>query len=300
MATAAPVQPAAPHRGLKGLLARHPLVSFFVLAYALTWVAWSPWYLSEEGIGLLPYDGESISDYLNTVALIVGPTLSAFIMTGVIGGREGVLRLLRRIVLWRVGFRWYLVVLLGIPAVVVLYTLFLPGALASFKASAVPSTLFLYVVAGPVFLFAGGPVFEEIGWRGFALPRLQRLYGPLIGSLVLGVLWALWHLPLFLIPSWDTPHGNPIDVVLFVIWAVSITITFTWVFNNTKGSVLLVILAHGSINSAAAAVFGLFPAPAVTGGIANFVIGFGVVALVVVALTRGRLGYRREEAFASA
>jgi len=221
-------------------------------------------------------------------------------MTGVIGGREGVRRLLRRIVLWRVGFRWYLVVLLGIPAVVVLSTLFLPGALASFKASAVPSTLFLYVVAGPVFLFAGGPVFEEIGWRGFALPRLQRLYGPLIGSLVLGVLWALWHLPLFLIPSWDTPHGNPIDVVLFVIWAVSITITFTWVFNNTKGSVLLVILAHGSVNSAAVAVFGLFPAPAVTGGIANFVIGFGVVALVVVALTRGRLGYRREEAFASA
>src|SRR5215218_5854229 len=89
MATAAPAQPAAPHGGLKGLLARHPLVSFFVLAYALTWVAWSPWYLSEEGIGLLPYAAESISDYLNTVALIVGPTLSAFIMTGVIGGREG-------------------------------------------------------------------------------------------------------------------------------------------------------------------------------------------------------------------
>jgi membrane protease YdiL (CAAX protease family) len=271
------------------------LVSFFAMAYALTWLAWSPWYLSKAGVGLLPYDGDSISDYLNTVALALGPTLSAFIMTGVTGGRDGVRRLLRRIVLWRVGLGWYLFVLLGIPAILVLSTIVLPGALASFQASAVPSTMFLYVVAGPVFLFAGGPVFEEIGWRGFAFPRLQRLHGPLVGSLVLGALWGLWHLPLFLIPSWDTPHGSLLDVALFVTWAVSTTIVITWVFNNTKGSVLLAILAHGSINSAAVAVYGLFPAPAVTGSITNVVVGFGVAALLVVVLTRGRLGYRQEE-----
>jgi len=295
MATAAPVQPTDPHGGLKGLLTRHPLVSFFAMAYALTWLAWSPWYLSKAGVGLLPYDGDSISDYLNTVALALGPTLSAFIMTGVTGGRDGVRRLLRRIVLWRVGLGWYLFVLLGIPAILVLSTIVLPGALASFQASAVPSTMFLYVVAGPVFLFAGGPVFEEIGWRGFAFPRLQRLYGPLVGSLVLGALWGLWHLPLFLIPSWDTPHGSLLDVALFVTWAVSTTIVITWVFNNTKGSVLLAILAHGSINSAAVAVYGLFPAPAVTGSITNVVVGFGVAALLVVVLTRGRLGYHQDE-----
>src|SRR5215212_6109395 len=187
-ATTAAPQPAAVSP-LRGLLIRHPLVSFFTLAYALTWLAWSPWYLSRAGVGLLPFDGEGISDYLNTVALILGPTLSAFIMTGAIEGREGVRRLLRRIVLWRVGLWWYLFVLAGIPAIIVLSTVVLPGALASFEASAVPSTLFLYVVAGPVFLFIGGPVFEEIGWRGFALPRLQRLHGPLVGSIVLGALW---------------------------------------------------------------------------------------------------------------
>lgn len=294
-ATTTAPQP-APASPLRGLLSRHPLTSFFVLAYALTWLAWSPWYLSEDGVGLLPYDGEGISDYLNTIALILGPTLSAFIMTGATEGRDGVRRLLRRIVLWRVGIGWYLFVLVGIPAIMVLSTLVLPGALASFQASAVPSTLLLYVVAGPIFLFAGGPVFEEIGWRGFALPRLQRLYGPLVGTLILGALWGLWHLPLFLIPSWDTPHDSPLDVGLFVIWAVSTTVLFTWVFNNTKGSVLLAILVHGSINSAAASVYGLFPAPSVTGGSANFVIGFGVVALLIVALTRGRLGYRHVEA----
>jgi uncharacterized protein len=291
-ATTAAPQPAAVSP-LRGLLIRHPLVSFFTLAYALTWLAWSPWYLSEAGIGLLPFDGEGISDYLNTVALIVGPTLSAFIMTGATEGREGVRGLLRRIVLWRVGLGWYLFVLLGIPAIILLSTVGLPGALASFEASAVPSTLFLYVVAGPVFLFIGGPVFEEIGWRGFALPRLQRLHGPLVGTLILGTLWGLWHLPLFLIPSWDTPHGSLPDVALFVILAVSIAVVLTWVFNNTKGSVLLAILAHGSINSAAVSMYALFPAPAVTDGIANVVIGFGVAALLIGALTRGRLGYRR-------
>src|SRR5829696_5339143 len=291
-ATAAAPQPAAVSP-LRGLLIRHPLVSFFTLAYALTWLAWSPWYLSEDGVGLLPYDAEGISNYLNTVALIVGPTLSAFIMTGATEGREGVRGLLRRIVLWRVGLWWYLFVLAGIQAIILLSTVFLPGALASFQASAVPSTLFRYVVAGPVFLFVGGPVFEEIGWRGFALPRLQRLHGPLVGSLVLVVLWGLWHLPLFLIPSWDTPHGSVLDVALFVVLALALTVVLTWVFNNTKGSVLLAILAHGSINSAAVAVYALFPAPAVTGGITNVVIGFGVTALLIVALTRGRLGYRR-------
>src|SRR5215211_263620 len=293
-ATTTAPQPAAVSP-LRGLLIRHPLVSFFTLAYALTWLAWSPWYLSEDGVGLLPYDGERISDYLNTIALILGPTLSAFIMTGATEGRDGVRRLLRRIVLWRVGLGWYLFVLVGIPAIMVLCTVVLPGALSSFQASALASTLFLYVVAGPVFLFAGGPFFEEIGWRGFALPRLQRLYGPLVGSIVLGALWGLWHLPLFLIPSWDTPHGSLLDIALFVTWAVAITIVITWVFNNTKGSVLLAILAHGSINSATVAVYGLFPAPAVTSGIANVVIGFGVAALLIVALTRGHLGYRRED-----
>jgi len=82
---------------------------------------------------------------------------------------------------------------------------------------------------------------------------------------------------------------------LFVILAVSIAVVITWVFNYTRGSVLLAILAHGSINSAAVSKYALFPAPAVTGGIANVVIGFGVAALLIVALTRGRLGYRRGE-----
>jgi uncharacterized protein len=108
------------------------LVSFFVLAYAPTWPAWAPWYLSEAGIGPLRYDGERISTYVNA-ALMMGPTLSAFVVTGATEGRQGVLRLLRRIVLWRVGIRWYLIVLVGIPAIMLASALFMPEALASFR-----------------------------------------------------------------------------------------------------------------------------------------------------------------------
>ena len=276
------------------LLARYPLISFFILAYTLSWLAWSPWFLSKAGIGLLPFNGGKFSTLLNLAALVLGPTLSAFVVTGASEGREGVRRLLRRIVLWRVSFRWYAFVLLGIPAIVLVSAVVMPGALASFDASAVPNVMFLYVVAGLFFLFAGGPFFEEIGWRGFALPRLQRLYGPLVGTLILGILWALWHLPLFLIPKWDTPHGSPLDVALFVVLAIGIAVVLTWVFNNTKGSVLMTILAHGSFNMSVASAYDLFPTPSVTEGFANFVIGFGVAAVVIVVLTRGSLGYRKE------
>ena len=101
----APIQ-SAPTR--TGLLARHPLVSFFVMAYAFTWIAWSPWVLSEDGVGLLPFRlSGAASGLLNAAAIFLGPTLAGLIMTGVTEGRAGVRRLLRRIVLWRVGVAAY-------------------------------------------------------------------------------------------------------------------------------------------------------------------------------------------------
>src|SRR5919206_2085976 len=235
----ASVQPASPQGGL---LARHPLISFFVLAFAFSWIAWSPWYLSEAGIGLLPFDAEGISGLLNVAALVVGPTLSAFIVTGVTEGRAGVRHLARRIVRWRVGLVWYLFVLIGIPLIMLLGAILLPGTLTSFDATSMPSGL-TYLGFFVLVTFLGGPLFEEIGWRGFALPYLQPLRGPLVASLILGLVWALWHLPLFLVPSWDTPHGSLLDVVEFIVVATASAVIFTWVFNNTRGSVLMAILA---------------------------------------------------------
>jgi hypothetical protein len=93
---------------------------------------------------------------------------------------------------------------------------------------------------------------------------------------------------------WDTPHDGPLDVALFVVLAVGTAVVFTWVFNYTGGSVFLAILAHGSLNMGVASAYDLFPTPAVTGGFANFVIAFALAALAILALTRGRLGYRPE------
>jgi membrane protease YdiL (CAAX protease family) len=115
-------------------------------------------------------------------------------MAYVTEGRAGLGRLLRRFVLWRVGLRWYLFVLVGIPAIMFTGAIVVPGALASFHPLDPLPTLFSYLPFFVVVMVFGGPLLEEPGWRGFALPRMQRLHGPLVGSLILGALWGLWHL----------------------------------------------------------------------------------------------------------
>jgi hypothetical protein len=94
-----------------------------------------------------------------------------------------------------------------------------------------------------------GPLFEEPGWRGFALPRLQRLHGPLVGGLILGSLWALWHLPGFLVPQKLPPSGTVMDFVRFALALIALAYIIQWVFNNTGGSVFMAILTHATWNT---------------------------------------------------
>ena len=294
MATAAPVEPAAPRRGIKALLARHPLVSFFVMAYAFTWLVWAPWVLGEDGAGLLPINiSQTASGYLNATAILAGPTLSAFIMTATTEGREGVRRLLGRLVLWRVGFRWYLFALLGVPLIMLVGTMIYSGDLPNLGALGGPSYLLSYLGTYALVVVLGGPLFEEIGWRGFALPRMERLHGPILASVILGVLWALWHLPEFLVPTWAASSGGGIlGITLFIVTAVTFTIVITWVFNNTRASVLLAILVHTSIDAFTVPLGEIFPARAVSSAL-PFIIGFGAVGVVLIVVTRGRLDYGR-------
>jgi membrane protease YdiL (CAAX protease family) len=282
----------------EGLLARHPLVFFFLIAYAGSWLLEVPIALSETGTGLLPITiPRPLLALAIAAATFLGPTLSAFIMTGITEGRIGIRRLLRRYVLWRVGFRWYLFVLLVIPAIEVLGAIVVPGALASFQ-SLTLSLVLTYPVAFVSTFILGGPLGEEPGWRGFALPRLQPLHGPLVGSVILGILWALWHLPLFWSGVW-TPPTIP-NIVMFILMITALTIIMTWVFNNAKGSLLITMLMHASFNTFANKIVApLFPAPILSEyGLLPELVGFGVVALVLIVVTRGRLGYqhyRQEE-----
>ena len=287
----ASVQAATPQRSL---LARHPLISFFVMAYAFSWIVWSPWVLSEDGVGLLSYElSDGTSGLLNAAAILAGPTLAAFIMTGITEGRASIRRLLGRIVLWRVGLRWYLFALLGIPAVMALGTVILPGGLGSFGSLGLGYVL-TYLAFFPLIIVLGGPLFEEVGWRGFALPRLQPTYGPLVGTLILGLMWALWHLPQFLVPSWAEASGGSgfLAIVKFVFIAIAFAMVTTWVFNNTKGSVFIAILVHASIDTFSLPMGGLFSPSEVAN---SLLLSFGALVVVLVVLTRGRLGYREEE-----
>jgi membrane protease YdiL (CAAX protease family) len=281
-------------RSSHNLLARHPLVSYFFFAFGFSWLLFLP--------GPLTYYGLlHVSPYvmrLLAIAGLLGPLLSGFIMTVVTEGEAGINHLIRRIVRWRVGFRWYLFVVVGLPAAMVLGTFALPGALEALDISGRPSGL-TYLRAFISMALIGGPLFEEPGWTGFAQPRLQRLCGPLIGGLILGSLWALWHLPGFLIPSQDVtdipPRGTILAFVVFALALMGLRLVIIWVVNNTKNSVFMAILVHASWNTFyAVALVQFFPSPIVLGSYLNLTIAACALALVLIAATRGRMGYCKE------
>lgn len=281
------------HQGV--LLARYPLTFYFLITFTFSWLMFLPAVLTYyEVLQLSP----SIVGLLG-IAGLLGPILSGFIMTAVTEGRVGIRRLLHRIGLWRVGLRWYLFALIGLPLAMVLGTIVWPGALESFQTLA-PLSVLPYLSAFIFMILIGGPLFEEPGWSGFALPRLQRLHGALVGGIILGTLWALWHFPGFLIPSQDLtdipPRGTLLDFVVFALALIGLRLIMQYVFNNTRGSVFMAVLVHASWNTFySAALVQLFPAPSVLGSYLNLTIAAGVLALVLVAVTRGRLGYRQEE-----
>jgi uncharacterized protein len=286
---------AQPVSARQGLLARYPLTSFFVMAYAFSWIVWSPWVLGKDGAGVLPIQiPQTVVGYLNATAILCGPTVAALIMTGTIEGRAGVRTLLGRLVLWRVGIRWYLFALLGVPLIMVVGTMIYSGELPKLGALGGLSFLPSYLLSFLLVVVLGGPLFEEIGWRGFALPRMERLHGPLVASLILGVLWALWHLPEFLVPSWaaSSGGGSISGIILFTLTALTFTFVITWVFNNTRASILIAILVHASIDTFSETLGAIFPAKAVASAF-PMMIGFGVLAVVLIVLTRGRLNYER-------
>jgi len=278
---------------------RHPLFFFYLMAYAFTWLVLLPYVLSQKGRPLAPFHLTIIAGLLFVLSPFVGPTLSAFIMTGVTEGKAGIGRLWRRYVLWRVGFQWYLFVLIGVPALVLLSFLAWPGIIPAIRTPS-PSFVLTYLMIFVVGLFLGGPLGEEPGWRGFALPRWQQRCGPLVGTLFSGILWGFWHFPLFLVPGYDGAGtgfvGISIPLIAFVVFSTALAVIITWVFNNTRGSLLLTMLLHSSINAASNAFPRLFPDFSqhhLQFLVPIMEIGLIAVALLIILATRGRLSYQR-------
>ena len=270
---------------LRSAVDARPVASFFALAYAFSWIVWLP---------IVAGVGEGFA----TVSLIVGsfgPAVAGAVVTWL--GGDSVAAWARQIVRWRVAPRWYLVVF-ALPLVVV--------GLASVGIALLgyDATLSLLLDRGSmvlssfliVALVGGGN--EEPGWRGFALPRLQERYAPVPATLLLGVVWAFWHLPLLPVDT-STAHGlawvlefGP-SVALRILNIVGFAFLLTWIYNGTD-SVLLALLAHAGINTANSTLVPL-PMTAVEGDaypavLLTVTVAVWVVALALVALTRGRLG----------
>ncbi len=277
-------RPSVLGQGLIPAVRRHPLVGYFALAYGVSWV-----------VELVLFTVLRLPTALVVPFVTLGPTSAALVMTAILEGRPGIGRLLQRMRIGRVGGRWYLVALLAIPLVYLAGTLVLPGVLGSFTSASPARWVVEYAVILTLGAVIGGPLFEEPGWRGFALPRLQAQMTPLRSSLLLGVLWAAWHFPQFLMPEWADQNGGlqASSVAVFTLTVMSITVIMTWVFNHTRGSLLLAILVHSSVNTSQVMVNELFPNAANTE--LNALIGYGTVALALILVTRGRLGYGATE-----
>ncbi len=245
---------------LSNLVKQHPLISFFVLALVFTW-------------GAIPFIG----------FFQAGAFIAALIVFPITQGLSGLKELGSRMIRWRVRWYWYAVAI-GLPLALFLTTVALNVALGA----GAPSLTGVGSLSSILMLFAlrlispaMGPVGEEPGWRGFALPTLQASRSPLVATLILAVLIAIWHVPiLFLEGNFQLPV-----VVGSVLGPFAFTFIATWLFNHTKGSVLMTIVMHAAEGTVSPAALWSAPAVAAQGALLYSVV-YCVVAIGLVIFDR--------------
>jgi membrane protease YdiL (CAAX protease family) len=192
---------------------RHPLVSFFVLTYVIAWA-------------FVPFGSFGA----------FAPLVAALVVAPLAHGRAGLVELGRRLVRWRVRWYWYALAV-GVPLAVHLVAVVLGGVGLVLTPTVGAALLaFLIRLVNPT----DGPLGEEPGWRGFALPGMQARLSPLVSTAILAVVITVWHLPLAFLEAGD-PGSN---VAIIVVGTVAVTFWYSWLFDHTGGSVLLVVVAH--------------------------------------------------------
>jgi uncharacterized protein len=269
---------------IKAFIKRHPLLSYFALAFAISWggilIAVG---LGPGGFSATPQQLQMAVPYA-VPAMILGPSVAGILLTGLLYGRAGLREFRSRLLRWRVGARWYAVALLTAPlsmmAVLLALSLLSPEFLPRiFTAGDKPILLLMGIAVG---LVAG--IFEELGWTGFAVPTLLRLrYGVLSTGLTVGVLWGAWH---FFVNFWGSGvTSGELSLAIFLpVWLLGILVgslvayrvLMVWVYERTNGSLLVAILMHISL-----ATFTFILTPPL-GGAPYWVIGFAYAAALWV------------------
>ena len=273
------------------LIQKYPLIAFFVLAFGLTWI-----FMIMDALGshnILPFRLPL------PLMIVMGymPTLAAVIVTNATKGRDGVHALLKKLLIARVGSRWYLFAIFGFGVVsvaaIMLYNLLGGSPAVPILSKDIPpfSGPFQFVFNIVTFFIIIGIVNgEELAWRGFALPRLQAKYNALTSSIILGVLWALFHLPLFFtLTGSSQADESPIG---FLLSTVSLAILYTWMYNHTRGSVLMAYLFHAAANTWTR-VFSIDHGNATVGWILTSLIA---LTAVIVVMTTGAQNLSRTHA----
>ncbi|HZA05610.1 MAG TPA: CPBP family intramembrane glutamic endopeptidase [Propionibacteriaceae bacterium] len=212
-------------------VARHRIGAFLVLAFALSW--W-PWPLA-------------LLNPASTAMVSFGPLIAAVVVAALAGGRPRLLGLLRGVGRWRVPWSRWALALVGpflaagaVGALALTAGIVEPSSLAAGLDWSTWSAVPLLLVTTALL---GGPLFEEVGWRGFLLEELQRRRSALASTLLVALIWSVWHLPLLI--SEPTGQRPPLP---FVVWIVAQAVLFTWLYNTSSGSVLLAIVFHATIN----------------------------------------------------
>lgn len=265
--------------GFSAFLRRHSVAAYYVLVFVISWGG----IVALLGPGGMAMTGAT-TPFIAGGALLAGPAGACLILTALLDGRVGFRELAGRLRRWRVGGRWYAVALLTGPLVMlgtaVATALAVPGFYAGFASQAdLWSTVVTALVTG---VTVG--IFEELGWTGFALPRLRRRHGLLPTGVLMGVLWGAWHFPMFAgstDPSGALPPALVVAVFLFA-WLPAYRVLMVWVYDRTE-SLSVAMLMHAPISAATLILASM--ASEANAGIAILlpVLGWGVAFWAIVA-----------------
>src|SRR5690348_16190646 len=290
-----PIPESSPPARFARAVREHPVDAFLLILYPISWVLFLPALLGTEGLGVINVDIPAQAGIL--LVTIFGLTGVAFMVTRITDGKSGTKSLRRHYYQFNAAPQWYVLALLGAPVLLLCVGLVIHGTSTftpiAHNAAQIPTAYLVNVVLIAVLI----SVWEEGAWLGFVTARLQVRLGPLWASVFVAPLFGFLHFPLFYVTGGLIDNARPQGVhvieyafYLLVFFSVPVRNLMTWVYNSTRGSIPVAALLHASIDTTASGAVLLAFFPAVDGRL--LYVGIAIVAAVVLAATRGRLGYR--------
>jgi membrane protease YdiL (CAAX protease family) len=241
---------------MKNLIRNNKLVTYVAITFLFSWACWLSIF-NDLKPSLFEFDQHTLIFFLLGA---YAPSIVALILTLYLDGPGAVKQLLKRLIMWRVGFSWNFLALIVGPVIYTLAIIIYAGN-GGFL-GAVNSGLLPWIPVVFLFSILLGPLAEELGWRGFVLPCLDAKNKFILTSIIIGLIWGAWHIPLFWAVIGTSVSGFPVtiqSVGLFFLAAIGTSFFYVWMFNKTMGSVFIAVLIHLSWNASGNITSMLFP-----------------------------------------